>query len=244
MITMITGTPGSGKSLKAAYQLLDQLNSGKYVITNYDLNFHNYRNKYKKGHLHTFIDDDDMTVDKLVKFAVEHNCLGKEHSIKLYLDEPDFFNPRDFARSDRRGWISFMRLHRKLGYDVYLITQDEILIDKQMRKFVEVERRCRDVGRYGMFGKVLSLLCGGRLFIYNDLWYGSRPKLKLDYSFFLLNKRKASIYDSMNLFGSYEDIMQAFGRAGAAEGDAERFDSEAPASAASADESPCSDVSV
>lgn len=207
MIVMITGTPGSGKSLKAAYQIIDCLEHGYNVITNYEVDLSQYNKKFALKYqqkVHCLIEE-EMNCPALVRFAVQNHKAKKENQSVIFLDEPDFFNPRDWGRQDRRAWIQFLRLHRKLGYKIYIITQDDILIDKQIRKFIEIERRCRAVRNYKTFGWILSLITGG-LFVYNDTWYGSKSKLTLNHGYYVLSKRKARIYDSFNTFCNFKDI--------------------------------------
>lgn len=90
----------------------------------------------------------------------------KLHQTLLILDEcQELYNSRSWNRKDRLAWCAFYRLHRKLGYDVILISQDDKCIDKQIRNVLETQVLHRNVGNYKVFGKLLSLLFGGNLFI-------------------------------------------------------------------------------
>ena len=63
----------------------------------------------------------------------------KLHQTLLILDEcQELYNSRSWNRKDRLAWCAFYRLHRKLGYDVILISQDDKCIDKQIRKWETV----------------------------------------------------------------------------------------------------------
>ena len=48
-ITLMSGTPGSGKSLHAVFEALDWLKFGKNVITNFPLAYDKYLKKQIKG---------------------------------------------------------------------------------------------------------------------------------------------------------------------------------------------------
>lgn len=78
-----------------------------------------------------------------------------EDQTLLVLDEcQELFNSRSWNRSDRLEWCSFFRQHGKYGYDVYLISQDDKVIDKQIRSILQYEWEHRYVKRmYGIKGK-------------------------------------------------------------------------------------------
>lgn len=98
-----------------------------------------------------------------------------EHQTLLVFDEcQELFNNRSWARKDRLEWIAFFREHRKYGYDVYLISQDDKVIDKQLRAVLQyrVEHRC--VKNYKLGGRILSFLRGGSLFV----WIMSNYQIK------------------------------------------------------------------
>ena len=49
------------------------------------------------------------------------------------------FNCRDFGRKDRGAWVTLFSQHRKLGFNFILITQNDRMLDKQIRALVETE---------------------------------------------------------------------------------------------------------
>lgn len=98
-----------------------------------------------------------------------------EHQTLLVLDEcQELFNNRTWARKDRLEWIAFFREHRKYGYDVYLISQDDKVIDKQLRSILQYRVEHRSVSNYKAGGKLLALIRGGSLFV----WIMSNYQIK------------------------------------------------------------------
>lgn len=146
-------------------------------------------------------------LDGLYNFALqfhERNAMGqiREHQTLLVLDEcQELFNTRSWNRKDRLLWCSFFRHHRKYGYDVYLISQDDEVIDKQIRNVLEYEVEHRCINNFKFIGKLLGLFSGGRLFVAITRWYmKGRKNEKIDSEFFRGKKRYYSFYDSYRTF--------------------------------------------
>ena len=96
--------------------------------------------------------------------------------------------------------MTFYSQHRKLGYNLILITQNDRMLDKQIRALVEYEVRHRKLINNGFGGKMLELLTLGRTwFIAIEYWYGGN-KLKLGQEIFPYRQCYADIYDSYKLF--------------------------------------------
>lgn len=143
MITLYTGTPGSGKSLHVAKVILERLQiDKKNVIANFEVNqdvINKKRFMISNKNIGKFfyLDNSELTVNALVDYAKKNHVLGKEHQTLLVIDEcQTFFNPREFQRKDRLDWNNFFSQHRKLGYEVILVTQNDRLIDRQIRALV------------------------------------------------------------------------------------------------------------
>src|ERR1035437_2581100 len=96
MITLYTGTPGSGKSLHSAKKIFETLLYQKInVIGNFEINrdvvFYKYKDlkKFKKGKKiklkkrktgkYFYFDNEYLTVDLLIKFAKKHHEQEKEN---------------------------------------------------------------------------------------------------------------------------------------------------------------------
>ncbi|MBK5263300.1 MAG: hypothetical protein JJE17_12155, partial [Peptostreptococcaceae bacterium] len=137
-IDLYSGTPGSGKSLRACYKIIERLKRKKNVIANFAINF-DYFKKKSIGQF-TFKQNENMTVKFLLDYAEKNHEKGREHQTLLVLDEcGTMFNSREYAKNDRMKWIVFFQQHRKLGYDVILICQQDRMIDRQIRGFIETE---------------------------------------------------------------------------------------------------------
>jgi zona occludens toxin (predicted ATPase) len=125
-----------------------------------------------------------------------------EDQTLLVLDEcQELFNSRSWNRSDRLEWCSFFRQHRKYGFDVYLISQDDKVIDKQIRSILQYEWEHRCVNNYKLLGRIMGFLAGGKCFVYVKRMYGIKGKeSKVKSKFFQGQPRYYSFYDSYKTF--------------------------------------------
>ena len=152
MITLFEGVPGSGKSLYASGQILDQLSLGHLVICNFPYEVPKSK-RYKRGAL-VVVDDSELTVDFLMRWyriwlKFRRAGVPKEHQIFLVVDEAGrLFNPRDWQRPDRRDWLTFFAQHRKLMFDVVLIAQQDTMLDKQIRGCIDLVERFADIRKF------------------------------------------------------------------------------------------------
>lgn len=193
MIDLYSGTPGSGKSLHVARDIFIKLNIKKEcVIANFPVNLNLIRKKSREKFL--YLDNSELTVNALIDFAKKNHIIGKENQTLLVIDEcQTFFNPREFARKDRLEWNNFFSQHRKLGFSVILVTQNDRLIDRQIRALIEYETKHRKVNNFKV-GKLLPI----PTFACVTYWYGVREKL--DVSFFFMRKKYSNLYDSYKMF--------------------------------------------
>lgn len=222
MIYFMTGKPGNGKSLHMAEIIYNNLRICKNVIANFEINEpmvytgrraskmgkfiyapNNYwlNSAYKNKTTHY------SYLDGLYNYALQFHKRNSrdqiiEHQTLLVLDEcQELFNTRTWNRKDRLEWASFFRQHRKYGYDVYLISQDDKVIDKQIRAIFEYELEHRCVNNYKFFGKLLGLLCGGKLFVCIKKWYSQTGKAAhISSDFFAGRKKYYAMYDSYKTF--------------------------------------------
>lgn len=217
MIWLYSGTPGSGKSLHTAQDIERKLKRGQRVIANFPVELHEVRKKKVRFFLertgmvfknddsltddigeYIYKDNSELTVSFLVNYARKNHKLGKEGQTLLIIDECSVqFNPRDFGRKDRDGWIKFFQHHRKLGYNVILISQNDRLIDRQIRSFIEYDVKHRKVNNFKTLGMIFSLF-RVQLFIAVTYWYGVREKTGSE--FFRYNKRHGKFYDTFAMF--------------------------------------------
>ena len=198
MVSLYTGTPGSGKSVHAAQDVISWLRRGKGLIANYPIN----EEAVGKCKSHAiYWDNAELTVGRLVQYAYEHHQIGKEHQTLVIVDEAQVkFNCRDLQRKDRQDWVNLFTQHRKLGFDFILITQFDRMLDRQIRAMTESEWKHRKLNNYGKGGFLLSLFTGmSTWFICIEYWYGGN-KLKLGQKVFRYKKRYGKISDSYRLF--------------------------------------------
>lgn len=79
MINLYSGTPGSGKSLMAAYEIINRLNLRRDVIANFPIDL-SYFGKRKIGRF-TWLDNSELTVSYLLDYA--KNIINRNGNIKL-----------------------------------------------------------------------------------------------------------------------------------------------------------------
>lgn len=216
MIYLYSGTPGSGKSLHTSKDIVFKLKREQRVIANFPVNLEYIEKKplrlkleklgYKlkdnqlKFKLGEFVykDNPDLTVKFLVQYARQNHKLGVEGQTLLIIDECSVqFNPRDFGRKDRDQWIKFFQHHRKLGYNVILISQNDRLIDRQIRTFIEYDVKHRKANNFKTIGMLMTIL-QIHLFVAVTYWYSVREKCSAE--FFTYSKKYSKIYDSYAMF--------------------------------------------
>lgn len=201
MISLFSGTPGSGKSLNACREIRVFLRSGD-VIGTFPINS-DCLLKNSKG-VYTYIDIYALKPKFLRDYAREHrkNKSNIEGSFLLVIDEAQrIFNSRSYSSKDRLDWITFFAEHRHLGFDVILICQNERMLDRQIRECVEYNFVHRKYSQFGIAGKIFSLFTGQ--FVVVKTW---RPlKEKISSYFFRGSKALYNFYDSYQLFDSLEE---------------------------------------
>ena len=208
MISLYSGTPGSGKSLHVAKTIYWWVRAGNPCICNFPVATEKIKLSRKKD-FH-FVSEDKLTPDYLVKFAqerIKRNGKVKEGSILLVIDECQrIFNARDWGQKGRGDWLTFFTLHRHLGFDIILIAQFDRMLDRQIRALIEYEYIHRKVSNFGWKGKLLSLLAFGNLFVTVKVWYPMKEKTGSEW--FRAKKMYYGLYDTYALFdglGGAED---------------------------------------
>lgn len=203
MITLYSGTPGSGKSLHIAQRIYYSLRRGRPVICNFDINLEKVRKKKSKDLPFVYMDNLKMSPENLVKvsnFWFEGRRI-KEDEILIVIDECQIiFNSREWHKQGRSDWLSFFTQHRKYGFEIVLIAQFDGMIDRQIRSLIEYEFIHRKVSNFGIVGKVMSAWALGKLFCAVKMWYPLNERIGSE--FFIASKKYYSIYDS---YGFFED---------------------------------------
>lgn len=198
VMSLFSGTPGSGKSLHTASMIYYSLKRGRPVICNFSINtslIPKCRGQFIE------ISNKDITPLFLRNFSNSYfqSHSFKEDKILLVIDEAQIiFNARSWNAKGRDDFISFFSNHRKYGYEIILIAQFDRMLDRQIRSLLEYEYVHRKVSNYGIQGKLLSLASGGNLFVAVKVWYPMTEKVGSD--FFKAKKKFYQIYDTYNKF--------------------------------------------
>lgn len=225
LISLYSGTPGSGKSLHAAHEIREDLILGKNVISTMDVDvdlcFYNFferwlfnsfgiRSKRKKRDKRVknfhYIDINAITPEYLYQFAAQYHVFGKEHQTIVFLDEcVAIFSPTVIGEKVDvwNAWEDFFRKHRHLGYDVILIPQSAKLISRKVIEYCEFDIRHFNRKNHGTFGFFLSMFIGG-LFSYATFWRGFKSKA-LDQGWFTYKPIYGQMYNSYCMFDSTLD---------------------------------------
>lgn len=215
MITLYSGTPGSGKSLHVARIIFNRLRYTKQsVITNMHINTdyisRGFFNRRKIGNI-IQLNNTEITPSYLIEYAKVNHQRGREGQTLIVIDECQMlFSPSVIKlrtqedKEHRVKWLDLFSQHRHLGYDIILITQFDRLIDAQVRCMVEYNVIHRCVNRFGV-ASMLGLL-GIKLFVAVEIWYGIKHKCGQE--FFLYRKKYSKVYDSFSRFG-IDDIADA-----------------------------------
>lgn len=142
-VSIVTGKLGAGKGKYAVMQLLEAASEGRRIAGNLDLYLDKFAKKKAK-----------MRYIRVPDKPTEHdfNSLGhgnpesydEDRNGLLVLDElGTWLNSRSFQDTDRKGVIDWLIHARHHGWDVILICQNEVQIDKQVREALgEVFTRC------------------------------------------------------------------------------------------------------
>lgn len=205
MITLYSGTPGSGKSLHLAKVLMDRIRQGKSpVIGNFPLNLGKIPGKKRGTYL--CVSNQRLLPARLKRFSKAYEKhLGrrlKEGELLLVIDEAgEIFDPMDWQRIRKLGWNSFFSQHRKFGYDIILVTQDDRQLARSVRSKLEYEIIHRKVSNSGRFGSIFRFFFG-ECFVCVRVWY--RLRERLDSEYFKARRKYFEIYDTYELF-EYEE---------------------------------------
>lgn len=205
MISLYSGTPGSGKSLHIARRIYYKMKQkDTLIIANFDIDI----NKIKrcKGEF-IYIPNEELKPDILVELSREYFNGNNpiEDKILLCIDECQLvFNAREWSKSGRSDWLQFFTQHRKLGYEVVLLAQFDLMIDKQIRSLIEYNYIHRKVSNFGIGGAIMSIVAVGKLFVCVKVWYPLNEKIGSE--FFKANKRFYSIYDTYSLFNTLKGV--------------------------------------
>lgn len=218
MIEIYTGFVGSGKSyhaVKRGCRYADAPAGKGWVIANFPIAPKKklaakipFLKKFVKDPFNVprwiYKENDEMTVDFLVRTAYEKKFTEKEGSCLLILDEAGImFNSRDWnvKPDERKGWIKFLAQSRKLGYDVVFIAQDVRMLDRQIRSLAEYEVQHKKMNNWFIFK-----LFPWTVFACVSFWNGIR-NIRGSLEMCIYVPSVADRYDTKALFGYGEDLL-------------------------------------
>ena len=195
MISLYSGTPGSGKSLHTASVIKAWLRLGRPVICNFEVNL----SMVKHPEMFYYVPNNKLNAQMLINFAMKYWTLTGKHIredyILLVLDEAQLlFNARQWQKNDQQGWISFYTQHRKFGFRVILVAQFDRMLDRQIRSLIEYEYIHRKVSNFGIYGKIFSAFALGKLFVAVEMWYPLKERVGSD--FFIARPGLYRLYDT------------------------------------------------
>lgn len=210
MIRSFVGTIGSGKSYHALEEVVTALNKGKYVVSNFPLNFPS--GMIRKGYSDRFMYVPDNFLMGVEGVAFLYQLQEKEKfydrfgegGVLVVIDEAgNYFPPEDNGTYSNRLWKLFFTQSRKMGYDFILITQDDLSqMNKTIRKCIEyrvVHRKANAVFPF----KLLPFT----LFMYVTFWTANRKDQRLTSESSIYVKKFGELFNTAMLFG---DIAAKF----------------------------------
>jgi hypothetical protein len=159
-VYLVTGKLGAGKGKFAVLKLLEAAREGRRIAGNIDLHLGAFAKKRKRL-AYTRLPDKPTARDL--------DCLGhgnpetyeEDRNGCLILDElGTWLNARSFQDPARAAVLDWLIHARKHGWDVYLICQNEVQVDKQVREALgEAYVRCYNMRkvRIPIFGSLLAI---------------------------------------------------------------------------------------
>lgn len=204
MVKFFSGPPGSGKSYHTAQEMWNALSRRRNVISTVDIDVARIsRNGRKRIGDFVYIPINELDVKNLYRYAVRNHKKGVEGQTLLVIDECQIiFDSRGFQRKDRSEWILFFSRHRHMGYDIILISQQERMVDRQIRGMFEYEYKHRKVNNFGWLWLVPLTY-----FVVTQYWHGIKD-LRIGSQFVRYKRRIAKIYDSYTM---YDDFLEEYG---------------------------------
>ena len=199
MVKFYSGTPGSGKSFHTALEMMQTLHRKKNVISTVNIDMQKVtKNGKKKTGEFVYVPILEIEPKFLYQYAVKNHKKGSEGQTLLVIDECQIiFDARSFQKKERTDWILFFSRHRHLGYNVILISQQDRMVDRQIRGMFEYEYKHRKINNFGALWMLPITM-----FVVVQYWYGTRD-LRIGSQFLRYRRRIGSIYDSYTMFDEF-----------------------------------------
>jgi zona occludens toxin (predicted ATPase) len=191
----------------------DSLRRKRNVISTVDikLDLVTKNGKYEIGKF-DYVPIEELTPDYLYRYFAQNHEKGKERQTLIFIDECQIiFNTREWQAKERMAWILFFTRHRHLGYEPYLITQNDTMIDKQIRAVVEIEIVHKKLNNLFWFIPFL-------VFLRVERWYCNKQKIR--HEAILFRYSIAQIYDSYQMYDEYFEMYKPKAEANAADAEA------------------------
>lgn len=166
-VFIVTGKLGNGKTLVTVGRIRDAMRAGLRVATNLDLDLVAMHGRNARN-CDVIRIPDKPSIDDLQALGRGYDGPYDESKFGiLVLDEcGTWFNSRNWNDKGRKAVNDWFLHTRKLRWHVYLIIQDESLLDSQAREAIaELIVRCRrlDNLRLPVFGGLIKMLTGYRV---------------------------------------------------------------------------------
>jgi len=147
-INLISGLPGSGKSLTGLKRfILPALKKGRKVYTNIDgLNL---------LRISLYLKMDFNDVEKLLihtdKFDTDMLIKGVDANSLVVIDEAQvYWNNRNYATEENKRLLPFLQKHRHYGLDIVFLTQNIDQLDIGVRRLCQVHYRLAKLTNAGL----------------------------------------------------------------------------------------------
>ncbi len=163
-LIVVTGPMGAGKSYYAVRKAAEALESGRFVITNFRMtpDWHEKvvdhhplrwlmpgrRRALKAEWARRVLVVKDLDELRRVRLAGE----GEGRGIAIIDEGHVFMNAREWRDGNRKDIVDWMSATRKLGLDVYLITQDKESVDRQVRDRLTYHVTLRNLRQFKVLG--------------------------------------------------------------------------------------------
>lgn len=199
MISIYTGTPGSGKSYHAVQDIYNALRKGKTVITNLWVDIDKIK-KIKGEYVYL----DDIKIRQLLPRLEKKNILFVIDESQVYLGSRSWQS--DY---DRNVWLRYFQLHRHVDNNVILVTQQIEMIDKQVRNLAEYEEKHLSIRRVKMFRWICILF---RINIMLVKVVNVPSQVKLYNQLVIGHKKYYDMYDTSQIVRSGDFVAWCLGK--------------------------------
>lgn len=164
MIAIISGLPGSGKTLSALKRfIIPAIREGRQIYTNIEgidllgLSLYTeypYEKAQKNLIAYEMQTEKDMERNEPLepfKFSTKRMCEGIALNSLVVVDEAQvFWNNRDFASEENKKLLPFLQKHRHYGIDIVFLTQNIDQLDIGIRRLAQIHYRLRRLSNSGL----------------------------------------------------------------------------------------------